>query len=239
MRFKTRTFFGSILCVLAIYVIFFTCIDTIAFNRHFFNYEYGLNQTAEKLGMSKTGLYDASDTLLDYMQGYRGNINVKVKVHDQYREVFNEREKAHMVDVKNLYQNARLIRDVAFAVVVLLFVFLYYENKKEVKEVLSHAYIRVALLFAFLLSAVVIYAISDFTAFWTLFHKIFFTNDLWLLDPNTSLMINMFPEAFFNHLVFAIAGSFIAIYIVLFMMSVRYQRKLRKQAALKEAQKAV
>ncbi len=237
MRFKTRVFFGSIMCFMAIYIVFFTCIDTIAFNRHFFNFEYDLNNTAEKLGMSKTGLYDASDTLLDYMQGYRSNIDVQVKVDHKVREVFNEREKEHMVDVKNLYQNARLIRDVLLVTFVFMFLFLYYENKKELKEVITYAYLRVAIIFAFALFAIIVYAVSDFTAFWTMFHKIFFTNDLWLLNPSTSLMINMFPERFFSHLVFAIAGSFIALYLFFFVYSLRYQRKLMKLVKQKEPSK--
>ena len=237
MRFKTRVFISSILCFMSIYIIFFTCIDTIAFNRHFFNYEYQKNQTAEKLGMSKTSLYIASDTLLDYMQGYRSNINAQVKVDGKLREVFNEREKMHMVDVKVLYQNAKLIRNVFFMCVVALFAFLLYENKKEIKEVLTYAYIRVAIIFAFLLVAILCYAISDFTAFWTNFHHVFFTNDLWLLDPSTSLMINMFPETFFNHLVFAIAGSFILIYISVFVYSIHYQNKLRNRIAKESAKR--
>ena len=40
------------------------------------------------------------------------------------------------------------------------------------------------------------------------FHYLFFDNDLFLLDPNTSIMINMFPSAFFMHMVFMIIAAF-------------------------------
>lgn len=227
MRFKFKVFFASIISIMMIYIVFVSCINVFAFNRNFFNMEYNALNTAEKLGMSDTSLYVATDTLLDYLQDYRNNINVKVEVEDVEREVFDEREKAHMVDVKNLYQNALLIRNVMLAVVIALGFFLYYDKKNEFKEVITYAYIRVSILFLFIVTAIVFYAISDFTSFWTNFHKIFFTNDLWLLNPNTSIMINMFPETFFNHLVFAIAISFILIIIGFFIYSVRYQKKLR------------
>ena len=68
----------------------------------------------------------------------------------------------------------------------------------------------------------------DFDAFWTAFHHVAFRNDLWLLNPSTDLMINLFPAAFFSKLVFRIVmmfaigfiGCFVGAYIYL-----RYQLK--------------
>lgn len=227
MRFKFKVFFASIISIMMIYIIFVSCINVFAFNRHFYNMEYQSLNTAKNLGMSETSLYIATDTLLDYLQDYRDHINVKVEVHQKEREVFDDREKAHMIDVKNLYQDALLIRNVMVVIVIALALFLYYDQKKEFKEVLTYAYIRVSIMFLFALTALILYAISDFTTFWTNFHKIFFANDLWLLNPNTSIMINMFPETFFYHLVFAIAISFVFVLIMFFVYSVRYQKKLR------------
>ncbi|EQB90095.1 integral membrane protein (TIGR01906 family) [Clostridium punense] len=39
----------------------------------------------------------------------------------------------------------------------------------------------------------------DFTKAFTLFHKIMFNNDKWLLDPVTDPIINIMPEEFFAH----------------------------------------
>ena len=39
---------------------------------------------------------------------------------------------------------------------------------------------------------------------WTRFHTLFFTNDLWLLDPATDFMIVICPESMFSALVVAI-----------------------------------
>ena len=38
---------------------------------------------------------------------------------------------------------------------------------------------------------------TDFTRYFTIFHQIFFDNDLWILDPRTDLLINIVPEPFF------------------------------------------
>ena len=55
-----------------------------------------------------------------------------------------------------------------------------------------------------LVIAISIYALIDFNSFWLNFHYVFFDNDLFLLDPNVSIMINMFPETFFFDMVFGI-----------------------------------
>ena len=47
-----------------------------------------------------------------------------------------------------------------------------------------------------------------------MFHHIFFRNDLWLLDPNTDILIMMVPETFFFHLVFRILGGFALGYLL-------------------------
>ena len=73
----------------------------------------------------------------------------------------------------------------------------------------------VALLFS-IIFAILIYAAIDFNSFWIQFHYLFFTNDLFFLDPNTEILINMVPEQFFFDLVMRIILMFISSVIVLF-----------------------
>ena len=42
-----------------------------------------------------------------------------------------------------------------------------------------------------------LWAAFDFDRFFTLFHRIAFTNDLWLLNPRTDLLIRLMPESLF------------------------------------------
>jgi len=37
----------------------------------------------------------------------------------------------------------------------------------------------------------------DFTSAFEVFHKMFFNNDAWILDPSTDRLINIVPEGFF------------------------------------------
>ena len=56
----------------------------------------------------------------------------------------------------------------------------------------------------------------DFTKCFTIFHEIFFTNDLWLFDPRYDYMIRMLPEGFFADMVLRILKFFLAFLAVTF-----------------------
>ncbi len=48
-------------------------------------------------------------------------------------------------------------------------------------------------------------ATLDFYRFFGAFHRLLFTNDLWLLDPRTDLLIQLMPEPFFRECALALA----------------------------------
>ena len=103
----------SALAGLALFLsLLLTSIDLLCFNRSFFRWQYSLNHTAESIGISEDGLMNATNALLDYMQDKRDDIIVVEKVNGNEREIFDERETLHMVDVKNLYLNAMKTRTI-------------------------------------------------------------------------------------------------------------------------------
>ena len=48
-----------------------------------------------------------------------------------------------------------------------------------------------------LMIMIIFYMIVDFYNFWLFFHELIFTNDLYMLDPYTDLLINIMPLDFF------------------------------------------
>ena len=71
---------------------------------------------------------------------------------------------------------------------------------------------------------------SDFTKYFTIFHEIFFDNDLWLLDPSTDLLIRMLPEGFFMDMVIRIGIIFLVLMFLVLIISILMLigRKIRK-----------
>lgn len=137
-----------------------------------------------------------------------GVLRFEDSVYGQVQNVFNEREIAHMVDVAALVQ---LLRDVltgiglvVFLMVILTGVFCYKSVRNG--QISGISWRRTAkksmrwgcLLFVFLAAAFAGICAVDFNKAFIAFHHLFFTNDLWLMDPATDLMIRLLPEEFFE-----------------------------------------
>lgn len=185
-----------------------TAVDFCCFLKPFYHYEYETGKQAEKIGMSAEGLNAATDTLLDYLQDRRDDIFVKTEVNGTEREVYNQREILHMRDVKNLYQNAVLARNILACASLAGFLVLFFRDRRHFPSRLKEGLKQGLLCLVLLVLFVSVWAIADFDSFWLNFHYVFFDNDLFLLDPNTSIMINMFPSSFFMHMVFLIIFVF-------------------------------
>lgn len=192
-----------------------TVIDVVSFDRSFYEAEYRKNDTVSYTGMSAEDNLHATDTLLDYLQDKQQDIVCTAVVSGTEREVFNERETLHMVDVKALYQNAIRVRNGCVITAVILLVLSVLIGKKSFFSVLRSGWKNGILLTGAVILFIAIWALADFNQFWTNFHLLFFDNDLWLLDPNTSIMINLFPGSFFFDLVTRIIAWVVGIHVVI------------------------
>ena len=70
--------------------------------------------------------------------------------------------------------------------------------------------------------------IVDFNTAFTVFHEIFFTNDLWLFDPAEDYMIRMLPEVIFDDMALRIGGIFIISMLIFLAVSVFLARQAKK-----------
>ena len=74
---------------------------------------------------------NATNTLLDYMQDKRDDIIVVEKVNGNEREIFDERETLHMVDVKNLYLNAMKTRTILLVGSITILTLLAFTHRNQ------------------------------------------------------------------------------------------------------------
>lgn len=71
---------------------------------------------------------------------------------------------------------------------------------------------------------------TDFSRYFVVFHHIFFDNDLWILDPDTDMLINIVPEAFFMDTALRIAIVFATFVTIFFGACLFLWLKGRKAA---------
>jgi len=201
---KTAKAFSAIGCFLIGLTLLVSIIDWQCFLPSFYQEEYQKNQTAAEIGMSQEDLDTATNVLLDYLRDRRQDIVVTAVVNGSTQEVYNDRETRHMVDVKVLYQRAIMLRNAALAAGALMLALVILRHRKDWRYYLRFGYRTGMSVLLVLIAAIAVYASADFYSFWYKFHELLFTNDLWLLDPNTSIMINMVPGSFFSDLVMRI-----------------------------------
>ena len=204
------------MCFSLIICAFLTCIDFWCFNISFYNSEYSKLNTAEDIGMSSEDLTKTTDVLLGYLKDKYSSLDVNTNINGIDREVFNDREKAHMIDVKDLYQNVLVVRNTCFILYLLTFIYVLFSNNANL---IFYEYKKALMVFGLIIAFILIFCLIDFDGFWTNFHHVFFpNNDLWLLDPSTDILIMMVPNQFFYDLCISIIVSIILFLSLLFVV---------------------
>ncbi len=188
-----------------IIAVLLSCIDFWAFNDVFYAHEFKQNDTAKTIGISDEELVLVTEHLLGYIKDQHDDLTITATINDQEREVFNDKEKLHMIDVKNLYKNTMLARNIAFVIFILGFII----NRFADVQMIYSCYKKVLAIFLGIVAAISFYALLDFANFWVNFHYLFFSNDLFFLDPNKDILIQIVPERFFFDLVTVIIISFV------------------------------
>ena len=203
----------AVLAAVCVFIILaVSAIQWVAFDLDFYWNMYYDQHTPERVGMSQDDLSRVTVEMLAYLNDEPGAsfADITAVIDGEPRQVFNEREITHMVDVKRLYAMALFVRGLCFAVGAVCIVLLLIWMRTGAFARLSAAYLITGA--ALILGAGLIWLLArnDFSAFWERFHRIFFTNDLWILEPRTDLLIRMVPEEFFSSLVrrigFTLAG---------------------------------
>lgn len=208
------TILGSVLAVLGILVLL---IELCAFDPGFYVKEYRSHETAAYVGVTEEDLDTATQVLLDYLKDDRSDLDFVLDHEDGQRQYYNDREKLHMADVKDLNLAAEAFTwcGIAAGVALILLAFYFSPHGWRIWKTIFFSILGILAAFALLAT----FAASDFTSFWVSFHHVFFRNDLWTFDPRTSLLIRMFEESFFFDLVAKILVWFLSICAALLVVS--------------------
>ncbi len=214
-----KTFAAAFICAAAsvfmLASLIVLSIETFALNENFYKQEYGKLKTAESIGISEQDLAGVTNRLLSYTRGEADNLDIKAVIGGSTQEVFGEREKEHMVDVRALYLAARDVRTYGLIIAAVLAAVAFFLKGRKTLSLLCRSFLSVSVAFLAALAALGIWAALDFSSFWTAFHHVFFTNDLWILNPETDVLIMMVPQQFFSDLVKNILILFAAVFAVL------------------------
>lgn len=178
--------------------------------------EAGISETDLRAlddGLSRVLAGQENDLLLP-MDSAPGAYSVlPVEVFGQLQPAFNEKEVTHLIDCANLFALLRKVlrRLIPWAVLLITLGAYLLRDRRRIRRI---AWLS-PLLILIPLGAFAIWATADFDSAFNAFHRLLFTNDLWLLDPRTDLLIRICPGSMFAHM-----GLRIGIYALVGMLAV-------------------
>lgn len=156
---------------------------------------------ASAAGIGDADLRDLDGRLAAYLAGDENALNegetvVQIAVRGKIQPAFNAKEMTHMADCYRLFQLLRKVRARLIPWAVLLIVGGMYLMAFDRRRIRKVAWLS-PLILLIPLGAFGVWAAVDFDGAFTFFHRVLFSNDLWLLDPATDLLIRICPQSMF------------------------------------------
>lgn len=224
---------GAVLFLTGFLFVLITSFEIAAYSDFgWYEKEYAKYNVCSDLNMEMDDVMDVTREMMAYLRGNREDLNVDTIVSGREQEFFNDREKAHMVDVQNLFLGGLWIRRIATVLFVVALIILL-KTKGDWKRLLPKSFLIGTAVTVGAVGGLAVAVAQDFHKVFFLFHELFFTNDLWLLDPDTDLMIRMLPEGFFFDMVVRIGIIFgVAMAVLLAGSSMLLWRKTRDKKNL-------
>lgn len=197
---------GAIAFVVALplFLILGNILD-VASDRQFYADEFQKYRIRDVTRLDDTQLMAIADRFIGYLREPGVTLDYEITVNGARRQLFNQKEIDHMVDVQKLFQlakNARLVAGGILLLVPLLGVGL---AGGAFLPTLGKLLAAGGIATVTILGLAGLLSLVDFTQAWTQFHYIAFTNMDWMLDPRTDYLIMLYPEGFWFDAVIKIA----------------------------------
>ena len=187
---------AGIFCVISLLVVMLiSSVDIAVYgDMRYFQKEYRKYDVIKNVNMEEKELLFVTEEMMSYLKGKRDNLNIEAVIDGEQQEFFNEKEIAHMKDVRVLFWGGQWLRRIGVIICVITVIFLLFQSKIEfLLKCLRNGLISFIVFMAILVGIIT----TNFTKYFVIFHKIFFSNNLWILNPETDRLINIVPEPFF------------------------------------------
>ena len=114
---------------------------------------------------------------------------------------FSDKENAHLRDVRRIISLLKALRWIGGGLAIAVLGGLYFGKKAQREQLLRDAvrgFAGASGLILLMAAALAIWGAVNFDGLFWAFHQVVFTNDLWLLNPQTDLLMALMPLPFFT-----------------------------------------
>ena len=171
--------------------------EIITFSDWIYEFNWDRNNISYRSNLTNNELGQVSDQIKDYFKNDDEKISINIE-RNKSINLFNQREIDHMVDVKNLIKFTLLFERISLVIIFFTLIISSYTNGlREIQRVLIQIIYKSFIIWSGIILLIISGMVINFNYTFTLFHKIFFRNDLWILDPRNDYLLILFPERFF------------------------------------------
>jgi len=139
---------------------------------------------------------------------------------------FRSHEQQHMADCRGLFALARRVGLTAATLSALLAALLGRLRRQSGSARKGFTFGLLGVIG--LVAVVAIWAALDFSGVFVLFHRLSFANDLWLLNPQTDLLIRLMPTSFFMHYAALLGLLWLAGMLLMLLAALIYRKEGKK-----------
>lgn len=225
-------FFGQMLNILRIFarVIFAISLAALIFSasiggainsRPLYLYGFEKYRVSETTGLAPAELDKAARGLISYFNSGEEFIDLTVTRNGQPFGLFNEREIAHLKDVKGLVWLDYRVFAVSLSYIVVFVLWIVLRRPRKSRFLAGGVLGGSALALGLMAAAGLSMAINFNWLFYQ-FHYLSFANDFWQLDPSRDYLIMLFPGGFwFDAFLYCVLAA-VAAAAILGIMAWRY-----------------
>ncbi len=212
---------AAVATFLLLFMLLFISLRVVMGDRGYYLDKYEKLDMQTRIGISPEDCTNAIMKLIDYMEGRTDSIDLDVNESGVTVSMYNDRERAHMLDVRGLFEGFKLALSIGLFIVAACSICISVMIRRAgwspalSNVVAGRGCMAAVWAFAAIILIVGAWALIDFTNFWTSFHLAFFTNDLWLLNYATDRMIRICPEELFFELIMRFGMLFVGVAAVL------------------------
>lgn len=181
------------------FALFMGCLRHVGYDPGLYHRLQKEADILDYAGISDADLLHLDVNLANYLFGKYDTPNLEVEVFGEARPAFNEKELVHLADCRKLLSPTMNVPLNIFLAIVGAILTAAGQKNTPGKANPGPAWLASALILL-PIAALGLWAAADFNSAFNFFHKILFTNDLWLLDPRTDLLIRICPASMFANM---------------------------------------
>jgi len=226
---------ARVIFILALPALLISAVIAFEFNSLWLYKEgfekYNVSQTT---GLAEAELEKAAAGLISYFNSDEEYISLTVVRDNQPFELFNQREVAHLRDVKHLVRlDYRLLLGTAIYIGAYAGICLWRRRKLR-QRLAQAAIIGSSIALGMIVVLGVGSTVQGFGEVFTQLHFLAFTNELWMLDPSRDFLMMLFPEGFWYDAAMLFGGIVAGVAGTLLGVAGFYLRRMRRRVEPQE-----